>query len=762
MKAAYAIAFSLVGACVFFCTAKAGKYDTKIARTVKKLLECELLAILMNVLIVLTTDYSVCMAAYSVLFACLDWLLFCLLRFSCEFAGRGLGRPGVWYAAAALTAVDSLAMLGNYFGNYAFFCQQVPGWGGEPFYKPVYTWVFNVHLALGGAMALASVLALLYKAYRPGEIYRGKYLLILLALGLTAVCGAAYVYADAPVDLSVAGYGVCGIMIFFYAVVFEPRELVRRTLTRVVKEMPDAVFVLDDKGSVVHCNDRAEKLLEQEKLGFQEIQECFLSWKERHEPSSGGDESFPLTRQHGDRKMYYSVYHGELHSNADRYLGCFFVVHDRTEEYKNRERERYAATRDELTGLYNRQYFFHKVKEQLDADPGREYLIVCSDVYNFKLINDVFGTWRGDALLKRIADELRNQTVKGEIYGRLERDRFGLLMLKENYSEEVFAAEAQRLLYLEDDISYPVQVCIGVYEVRDRTLPVAVMCDRANLAINTIKGKFGRDVAYYDHRLRDDLMREQELAGELPEAIEKRQFEIHLQPQVDAEGRILGAEALVRWNHPLKGRIGPGDFISVFEKNGQIVDLDRYVWELACMQLQKWKMEGRDHIYLSVNISPKDFFFLDIHKVFTELVEKYEIDPACLKLEITETAVMTDMEKQLKLIDRLREAGFVVEMDDFGSGYSSLNMLKNIQVDVLKIDMAFLGKADDEFRARVILRAIVELSRQLQIPVVTEGVETEEQVLFLKEIGCGIFQGYYFAQPMEVSAFEDKYMQYGA
>ncbi len=153
-----------------------------------------------------------------------------------------------------------------------------------------------------------------------------------------------------------------------------------------------------------------------------------------------------------------------------------------------------------------------------------------------------------------------------------------------------------------------------------------------------------------------------------------------------------------------------------------------------------------------------DLYFIDLFKTFAGLVEKYGISPGNLKLEITETAMMSDLEKQLQMISKLREAGFVVEMDDFGSGYSSLNMLKDIQVDVLKIDMAFLGETEDKLRAQKILRTIVELSRQLEVPVISEGVETQEQVEFLREIGCNMFQGYYFARPMEVGIFEEKYM----
>ena len=202
----------------------------------------------------------------------------------------------------------------------------------------------------------------------------------------------------------------------------------------------------------------------------------------------------------------------------------------------------------------------------------------------------------------------------------------------------------------------------------------------------------------------------------------------------------------------------PSSFVEMFERNGMIAKLDQYVWEQACRQLQKWERCGHGDIYLSVNISPKDFYYLDIYKIFTELIGKYKIAPSNLKLEITETTVMENLEEQLALIKRLRAAGFIVEMDDFGSGYSSLNMLKDICVDVLKIDMAFLKKGEDEERGRNILCTIIELSNKLDMPVIMEGVETKEQVQFLTEMGCHIFQGFYFAKPMSVSQFEKTYV----
>ena len=194
------------------------------------------------------------------------------------------------------------------------------------------------------------------------------------------------------------------------------------------------------------------------------------------------------------------------------------------------------------------------------------------------------------------------------------------------------------------------------------------------------------------------------------------------------------------------------------KKNGMIVKLDQYMWEAACKQLRKWKDEGKKDMYISVNISPKDFYFMDVKQVLTDLVKKYNIEPQKLKLEITETAIMTNIDNPVEILDGLRKEGFIIEMDDFGSGYSSLNMLKDIYVDILKIDMAFLRKSNDEERGRKILKTMIQLAKDLEMPTITEGVETLEQVEFLKAMGCKMFQGYYFAKPMDVATFEEKYM----
>ena len=760
MKLIYAIGFALVGIILLFCTYKASHNERKIAQDIKWVFYHAFFAVVANIVVTLTTNQKVCMAAYNVFCVCIDWLLLDILLFVLDFSGidskgRRYVKPRLW---KLLLALDSASLLLNYFFQHAYECVPIYTETGELCFHPVYGIAYYIHLAVAYFLVICSFLTLIYKASKTPRVYRMKYVVVLFILAFIVIGDAAFIFTDTVFNTSVIFFALGAIVIYYFAVVYAPKDLMQRTLSMVVQGMDDAIFIFDEDGNCIHVNDSARKLMRVEALTLQSIEKEFADWCSKNDYRRERGKEYSVVRTYGERKVHYKMFFRSLLDEKQCYLGGFFTVQDRTEEVNNLEREHYAANHDELTGIYNRQCFYNYVAERLRTDTESDYLIVCSDIRNFKMINDIFGTERGDKLLIRIGKSLRLCTKEDEIYARLESDRFGLLMKKEYFKEEIFTKEATRVLHIEGNEAYPIQLCIGVYEVTDREVPVSVMCDRALMAAATLKGNYGRQIAYYDEELRRSVLREQELTGELEDAIATRQFKMYLQPQMDGEGKMLGAEALVRWIHPVKGMISPAEFIGVFERNGTITKLDYYMWETACMQLRKWKEQGREDLYISVNISPKDFYFMDVYKAFTELVAKHGISPANLKLEITETAMMSELERQRKLIARLRAAGFVVEMDDFGSGYSSLNMLKDIQVDTLKIDMAFLGKTDNEDRASKILKMVVELSKQLEIPVITEGVETHDQVEFLRKIGCDMFQGYYFAKPMDVSAFEEKYL----
>jgi diguanylate cyclase (GGDEF)-like protein len=439
------------------------------------------------------------------------------------------------------------------------------------------------------------------------------------------------------------------------------------------------------------------------------------------------------------------------------FTGCYFMIYDKTAEIEQAQRERYRFTHDMLTHLYNREYFYECVEKRREEEPDETFCMVCTDIKDFKLINDLYGFDTGDCILVRLASVLEEFLPEDTICGRLVGDHFAFFIPKKQLQEELFAGKISTEIKSLASTEYSIRVHVGIYEVKPEDQDVAVMCDHANMAIGTIKNEYDCMIAYYDETMIEKAVSDNRLVSEFDAALAEGQFEMFLQSQIRANGTLVGAEALVRWRHPERGLIPPNEFIPIFEETGLIYRLDQRIWEFAAQKLREWRERGHGNLKISVNISARDFYYLDIYKCFTELVERYGIDPSMLNIEITETAIMMHPEKQLVLLEKLQAYGFHVEIDDFGSGYSSLNMLKNMHADVLKIDMGFLRETQNHKRTQIILNTIIELAKQLHMTVITEGVETEKQVSFLRDADCDIFQGYYFSRPVSVADFEKKY-----
>ena len=343
------------------------------------------------------------------------------------------------------------------------------------------------------------------------------------------------------------------------------------------------------------------------------------------------------------------------------------------------------------------------------------------------------------------------------IAARINSDRFAMLIPKKSFSVDMILSIIHRMQDYFKDSSFHLHIFTGVYDINDLEEPVSIMCDKANLASETIKNEYKSNIAYYTERLFESSIEERRIIGEFERAISNNEFEMYLQPQVDSSGNLYGAEALVRWQHPERGLLSPAIFIDVLEKTGFIYRLDRYMWDKAAKKLSEWKKEGKDQYHISVNRSTKDFYLVDVYETFVGLVDKYDIDPVNLNIEITETTLMSDFDKNMGIIRLLQNYGFNIEIDDFGSGYSSLNMLKDISADVLKIDMGFLRASENEAKGLDILESIITLAGKLGMKVITEGVETKKQLYMLVEMGCDMYQGYYFSKPIPVDEFEKKY-----
>lgn len=420
------------------------------------------------------------------------------------------------------------------------------------------------------------------------------------------------------------------------------------------------------------------------------------------------------------------------------------------------EKLKYLTEHDALTGLYNRTMFFAETRHLLDAHPDVRFMFIRFDIERFHLINSFYGEEEGNELLKFVADAFRKyaKTVSYCTYGKIESDVFCVCVPQNEVDLPQFAEKARNVLSTYNYNCY-IEPTYGVYVINDTNVSIESMYEFASLASKKCKNKYMNYIEYYDQSMSETLIKEQSYINEMHSALDSEQFEVYLQPKYLMNTNTpYGAEALVRWRHPEKGLIYPGEFIPVFERNGFIGKLDYYMWESVCKLLRKWIDNGLNPAPISVNVSRVNMYNPHVVALLTDLLKKYKIPSDLLNLEITESSYMDNPNQMKKTITELKSNGFVILMDDFGSGYSSLNALKDIDVDILKIDMKFLPTGEADSRGERILSSIIRMAGWLDLPVIVEGVETHEQKDFLQSIGCNYVQGYLFAKPMPVSDYE--------
>ncbi len=430
------------------------------------------------------------------------------------------------------------------------------------------------------------------------------------------------------------------------------------------------------------------------------------------------------------------------------------ILKNRIENIILKTQLEFFYTYDELTKIYNERTFYSKVHDILMKDRSNTYVLIRFDIEQFKIINDLFGRTEGDKLLKYIALILREIIGDNGIFARFSTDIFAICIKHNKEQNEKI------INFINNRIkNYPLQfeiiLCFGLYVVENPDTPVYHMLDLANLAAKTVKENYVKRFAYYDEGLRDSLINKYEIINDMNMALEENQFDIFLQPKYNLKtNKIEGSEALVRWFHPKKGMISPGEFIPIFERNGFILKLDSYVLEKTCKTIRKWLDIGLKVVPISVNLSRINLYNPNLFNSIVEIVNKYNIPKELIQLEITESAYNKNAKQLIELMNDLQNEGFKILMDDFGSGYSSLNMLKDIPVDILKIDLRFLSDCNNQIRSNTILKSVVIMAKDLDIPTIAEGVETKEQADFLLDIGCNSIQGYYYSKPLPVLDYE--------
>ena len=751
MRLAFGILFSAIIIAMGICTRIARQSGKRIGFAAAGLLAPLMLPMAGNLIIILSSDRTLSLIGCYIYYIGLDISIAALLHFAHVYYRIEQSRKWFTNTAFLLLAIDVVQLVMNLFFHHAFDLTEIEV-DGFPYWKMIPLWGQQFHRAVDYLILSGIIVGFIIRLRRAPKLQKERYSVILFTLILVSAWETAYIFSGAPIDRSMIGFGVFGLLVFYFSLYYRPMRLLDRMLSGMVSERKYPIFYFDEGEQCIWMNRAGAQFLDLEEDELDRAEADLKRLFGRLHPGQTEWQDTVTIEKNGQAR-HIELTKQPLYDSASRMDGFYFYMRDLTEEQEKAAQKLYNARHDRLTGLYNRDYLYERTREILDANPGEPFLAVSAEISDLKVINDLYGNSFGDRALKYASEWLRaNEHLGRGVFGRLGGDSFGVCIPEKDFSLERMEQALSTLTVTEGETKYRMLIHAGIYRIEDRGIDVSLMYDRAILALEGIKDNYRYHTAWYEPSMRDQVVRNRRISEELGSALEEGQIRPWLQPIVDREGKAIGAEALVRWIHPEEGIRSPATFIPVFEKNGMIADVDCFIWRKACEILSRWKKEGKD-LFLSVNISPRDFFLMDVPAELKRLVREYGIEPAKLRLEIIESTLMEGDEGRMDILRSLQDAGFCIEMDDFGSGYSSLNLLREMPVDVLKIDMVFLRQ--ETARANAIVRQMIALTRELGIISLTEGVETKQQYENLMEMGCELYQGYWFAKPMPVEEFEN-------
>ena len=439
----------------------------------------------------------------------------------------------------------------------------------------------------------------------------------------------------------------------------------------------------------------------------------------------------------------------------------FVLLLLRSMRAEKRAKELICATEtDQLTGLYNRDYFFQYANRMHTEKPETAMDAIVLNIDHFHLINEINGRDFGDRILSILGQGIKTFAKEnGGIAGRFGADRFDIYCQHTEDYQTIYDSLQGKLDAVAPNAG--VRLRMGVMPWQKELEPVQ-MFDRARTACGMARGHYHTHLVVFNEKVREHELYEQRLLGDLRRALESYEFEVYYQPKYDIQAdppKIVSVEALVRWIHPELGLIPPNDFIPLLERNGMIVDVDKYVWSEAARQVARWRAQFSITIPISVNLSRVDVFEPTLEETLDGILLNNGLGHEALMLEVTESAYTENADQVIRVVERLRAKGYTVEMDDFGTGYSSLNMLSSMPVDVLKMDRTFIQNIENDEKDIQLVALILGIANNLKISVVAEGVETESQLQLLKKLGCKVVQGYYFSRPLHPSEFESRILK---
>ena len=755
MRWSLSVLFSVLIIALLVCLVLTKKSNKAIRNRVAFLLAGVTLPVLGNLIIILATTRLPANIGYYTYFIGMDIAVYSVWYFTYAYCDFGKPKLAIKMLIHSLIAIDLIQYMTNPFLKLSFSTEMILV-DNRIYFRLVPHIGQAYHRIVCYGIFLAILIVFLVKGIKTERIYAERYWIMFLAGAITGAVESYYIFSRKPVDMSMIGFGLYGLLVFFFALHYRPMKLLDRMLAGFASKTSEALFFFGKDGKCVWINEPGRKLIGVSQNDYDSVNEnlTFL-FGDIDFKSTGWVKKITLGT--GDEAMYTYLTMNSLVDEKGNITGSCLSVRDITEDQREMKREIYNSTHDSITGLYTREYLFEQIEKRLREDKDTHYMIGYMEISNLKVINDVFGRDFAELTLKRAAEFIKEGVGNKCLYGRLSDDSFGILIDKADFDNKPVDEKIANFTVSDNNLEHRVLLHYGIYDIsKDDEIDVPLFFDSARLATTMISDTYQERVVYYDDKLRNEIIHNQLISNQLQEAISTRQIKPYLQPIVDERGLLAGAEVLVRWLHPEEGFMNPGAFIPVFERNGLIADVDRHMWRCACEILADWKTRGID-CFISINISPKDFYYMDVVKELKNLVEEFCIEPEKLRVEITETVMVNDSIDIIKIVNELRDNGFIVEMDDFGSGYSSLNLLKDINIDVVKIDMQFLKDSERNRKAGTIIKNIINMTKEMDMDSLTEGVETAKQYEYLYAMGCKLYQGYYFSKPIPVEDFENQW-----
>lgn len=744
-----AIFFLFNAICLVLSMARDTKMSTAVAKNQFAVMAC-----IFSFTMAITNENPIFAdIGFGLYYGCVNFSLYMVLRFinTMESSSQKSSKARKLSVFVNISGINGILLAFNFLHNSYY--ELIPYYSNDKFitYVPYHTPVFGFYLLLIVFISGYVIFRTVYNIINASRIYKGKYIIVLVFTLFVILLNLHYILFPYifVFDYSLLLFQLLSIVSYFFSLYLLPNKLRKSMLSVANRDISDAVICYDYAKECIYINRFAQKIFKGNLKNVDWINALLDSDRELNR--------FRKEIQVENINRIFDVEFRQILDNRKKVSGYYIKLTDQTVELKKLEQEQYRSTHDDLTGLYNRSYFFSEMERILVENVDEAFILVTSNIRDFKIVNELFGEGVGDEILQKIGELFITSSQQGTIYGRIGDDNFAVFTDRKNFTEETFLKYIETIIKITESSLFRMHIYAGVYAPVSANESAQMMIDKAFIAISQIAGDYNKVFSYYDTDLVNRLLDEKNIAADFENAISSNQIKMFLQPVINDKKQVLGAEALCRWNHPVRGQLMPGDFIEILENSSLIYLLDEYIWEQAAKKLRQWADKGITDKYISVNVSEKDFFFTDIYKTFTRLVQNYDINPSCFRIEIEESVLMSDFKKAYELSSKLQKDGFKVAIDNFGSGYSSLNMLKDFKPNQFKLDMSLLQTEGDEKKNHIILNAIISMAFALDIEVIGTGVETKEQMQILDDFGCHIYQGHYLTAAMDVSDFEETF-----